>query len=138
MTTVLTREPFWSTYGLHGDAAPGVVDRALASGSTFVADAGGVVGWIWIVAGGGFGRADYVRFLAIDPASQGQGIGRALMRHAEQRATPAPGSLFVMASSANAKAMAFYASLGYQPVGRVPDFVLHGLDEILFWKDLRS
>lgn len=138
MAAVLEGESFWSTYGLVGDAAAKLVDAAIATGGATVADTGTVAGWIWVVPGGGFGRADYVKILAVDPASQGLGIGRMLMRQAEQQATPTPGGLFVMASSANAKAIAFYAALGYQPVGRVPDLVLSGLDEILFWKDLRG
>lgn len=133
MLAALEGEPFWARYALTGAAAKALVDAAVASGQVIVAESTGLLGWLWLVPGAGFGRGGYVRFLAVRRDSQGLGVGRSLMEEAERRSLASAG-VFVMASSENAKALAFYARLGYQPVGRVPDFVVDGLDEIIFWK----
>lgn len=62
-------------------------------------------------------RALHVDQLAVDPAHQGRGIGRALMRAAEAlaRELGCP-ELDLTVRADNAGARAFYAALGYTPV----------------------
>jgi len=57
--------------------------------------------------------------LYIDPGVQRQGLGRLLLRHAEQQAVQcgAPG-LWLTAWVGNARALAFYAAQGYRDLGR--------------------
>lgn len=133
MLATLADEPFWTRYGIEGATAETLVDQTIASGQAIIAEANGIRGWLRLAPRAGFDRAGYVRVLAVRPDSQGLGVGRSLMAEAERRSASDAG-VFVMASSGNARALAFYVRLGYQPVGRVPDFVANGLDEIIFWK----
>ena len=60
--------------------------------------------------------------IILDPAAQGQGLGRALMAHAMK--TAAADHLHVMVaaiSSANPSAVAFHTSLGFEQTGLMPE-----------------
>jgi ribosomal protein S18 acetylase RimI-like enzyme len=61
------------------------------------------------------GHRGWVYYVAVDPASQKQGLGRAIMAAAEQwlRAAGLP-KLQLMVRRENAKAGAFYRSIGYE------------------------
>jgi ribosomal protein S18 acetylase RimI-like enzyme len=64
--------------------------------------------------------------LYVDPARHRQGLGRRLLRHAEQRAAAAGGSaLWLTAWAGNRRALAFYAAQGYEDAGRT-DYVFEG------------
>jgi ribosomal protein S18 acetylase RimI-like enzyme len=83
-------------------------------------------------------RADLVKLL-VDPAARRRGVGRALMRQAEQAAHFAGRSLLVLDTRAGDKGERLYRSLGWQETGRIPNFALNadGLgyhDTVLYWK----
>lgn len=61
------------------------------------------------------GHRAWMYYLAVDPAAQGSGHGRALVRSCEQWAVAhgAP-KLMLMVRSTNEAVLGFYASLGYQ------------------------
>lgn len=59
---------------------------------------------------------DFVGGLFVDPAAQGQGIGRALLDHA----LALKGGLSLDVYTANAGAMAFYRAQGFREVSRQP------------------
>ena len=61
------------------------------------------------------GHRGWVYYVAVDPASQKQGLGRAIMAAAEQwlRAAGLP-KLQLMVRRENARAGAFYRSIGYE------------------------
>ncbi len=73
----------------------------------------------WVALGAGriqgfIGLLDaFVGGLFVDPAAHRAGIGRALVEHAAGR----KGELSVDVYAANAAALAFYARLGFVPVG---------------------
>ena len=55
--------------------------------------------------------------IAVDPSSQGRGVGRALMEEARRRASAAGfTSMHLSVHPDNAPAIAFYRSLGWEPV----------------------
>ncbi|MCS5735644.1 GNAT family acetyltransferase [Herbiconiux sp. CPCC 203386] len=66
------------------------------------------------------GHRGWVNYLAVDPAAQGGGIGRALMTEAEtllrERGCP---KLNLQIRAGNEPVMAFYEALGYAPDGAV-------------------
>jgi ribosomal protein S18 acetylase RimI-like enzyme len=73
--------------------------------------------------------------LAVDPASQGRGLGRALMRHAEDRARSAGQRLMLVMTSGTeqyAGTRRFYAAVGYDEEARVRDYWEDGDDMVLF------
>lgn len=64
--------------------------------------------------------------LYVDPSAQRQGVGLALLRHAEAQAVQAGGpGLWLTAWAGNARALAFYAANGYGDLGRW-DYVFEG------------
>ncbi|MBC8132655.1 MAG: GNAT family N-acetyltransferase [Deltaproteobacteria bacterium] len=77
---------------------------------------------------------DFVALLAVRSEAAGQGIGRALMGHAESKTFVDRRWLFVSADSANRAALGFYRKLGFLRVGRLPDLVRVGRTEILLRK----
>lgn len=78
--------------------------------------------------------AGYIQAIAVAAESRGQGIGSALLDFAEQRVAQVSPNLFLCVSSFNPRAQALYARRGYALVGRMPDFVVEGHDELLLRK----
>lgn len=83
-----------------------------------------------------FSRSDdyFVENIAVDPAGVGKGIGKALMRLAEDRAHEAGQSKIVLYTNARMyENFPFYAALGYRTTGLV---VEAGFRRVYFEKDL--
>lgn len=60
------------------------------------------------------GHRGWVNYLAVDPAYQGQGLGRLLMREAERRLlTAGCPKVNLQVRTSNERAVAFYRHLGY-------------------------
>ncbi|MEY4339732.1 MAG: hypothetical protein RLZ14_1582 [Actinomycetota bacterium] len=57
----------------------------------------------------------YLQFLAVHPAQQGNGLGRQLVLHGQQRAAAAGEGVHL--ESTNPRNLPFYGSLGFRPVG---------------------
>ena len=75
-------------------------------------------------------RAVYLHDMAVAPALQGRGVGRALLTHAEALARAWPAAAIRLdAYDAEAGAGGFYANCGYREVGRV---VYRGVPLIYF------
>ncbi len=73
--------------------------------------------------------------IAVDPAAQGRGIGRTLVRHVEERARGAGQRLVLVQTSGSdryAGTRRFYAALGYDEEARVRDYWTAGDDMVLF------
>lgn len=73
--------------------------------------------------------------LGVDPAVQGQGHGRTLMRYAEERVRGAGQRLLVVQTSGSeqyAGTRRFYAALGYDEEARVRDYWAAGDDLVVF------
>jgi ribosomal protein S18 acetylase RimI-like enzyme len=73
-------------------------------------------------------------WLAVDPAVQGRGIGRALVRDVEEKLIARGGRLLVVETSSRpdyASTRRFYARSGYAEAARVRDFYAPADDRIL-------
>ena len=86
----------------------------------------------------GFPRGEdyFVENVAVDPAAAGAGIGKALMRLAEDQARQAVRSKIVLYTNARMhENFPFYEALGYRTTGLV---VESGFRRVYFEKDLNS
>jgi ribosomal protein S18 acetylase RimI-like enzyme len=84
-------------------------------------------------------RAEVTKLL-VDPAARRRGIGRALMRRAEQAAQRLRRRLLTLDTRAGDAAEALYRSLGWQEAGRIPGYALNAdrtpHDALIFYKTL--
>lgn len=94
-------------------------------------------GFAWYIPRGGFGLSGYLKLLGVDAATRGLGIGSALLAHVE-RATLADGSrdLVLLVSDFNLAAQRFYQRHGYARIGALPDYVIPGITELIYRKQL--
>ncbi|MBX9901995.1 MAG: GNAT family N-acetyltransferase [Burkholderiaceae bacterium] len=77
--------------------------------------------------------------IAVPPERQGQGIGCALVAHAESVIQQAGGRLLIIETNSTEqyeKTRKFYAQRGYAQVGCIPDFYGNGEDKVIFCKRL--
>jgi ribosomal protein S18 acetylase RimI-like enzyme len=129
--------PLWQRYDVTELGFAERLSQGLAEGATiFVAErAGEALGFLWLVARGAFNRSAYVQLIGVRPESRTGGVGRALMQFAEARASSR--DLFLLVSDFNTEAQAFYARLGYAQVGKLDDYVIPGVSELIFCKRLK-
>ena len=82
-------------------------------------------------------RAEVAKLL-VDPRFRRRGIGRALMRRAEQAARGIGRTLLVLDTRGGDHAEALYRGLGWTEAGRIPGFALDAggapHDAVVFWK----
>jgi diamine N-acetyltransferase len=82
-------------------------------------------------------RGPYIQTFALDQGVQGQGIGTAIMAWIEREARAgADRNLWVAASDFNARALAFYARLGFERVAVVDGLIRDERAEVLLRKRL--
>lgn len=78
--------------------------------------------------------------MMVDPAARRRGIGRALLRRAEQAARAHGRRLLSLDTRAGSAAEALYRAEGWRELGRIPGFELDGArapaDTVFFWKAL--
>ena len=80
-------------------------------------------------------------WMAVAPDKQGQGIGSALLKSAEENIREVEGRLAIIETSsisAYEKARHFHIRHGYETVARVPDFYAPGDDKLILRRQLRS
>jgi predicted N-acetyltransferase YhbS len=77
-----------------------------------------------------------IRLLAVSPAYQGRGIGKALMREIEKHAVDAH-KLYVCTMLRASRNITMFLNLGYRPEALLPD-QYHHADLICFSKYLKS
>ena len=78
-------------------------------------------------------------WIAVDPAHQGRGVGRALLSASEDAIRGAGGRMLLVETAgkpAYAATRAVYAACGYREVARVPDFYEDGDDKVVFARRL--
>lgn len=134
---MLDQVELFGDYGLRGERAQKTLELAFTSSESDVWVAclpnGKLQGFAWFMKKGGFSRTAYLRLICVSPQAQGQGVGEALIRHFEKEPAFRKG-LLILCTASNARAVNFYKGLGYQKVGRLPQFTPAGHDEIVFWK----
>jgi len=136
VATIMAANSLWQRYGVTTATAASRLHAGSASGATIVvAEVGrAVAGFVWYVAGGAFQRSGYIMLIGVDPGVQGQGIGHALLEHAEAALFAATDSIMLLVSDFNIAAQRFYRGHGYLQVGAIPDYVITGVDELVFFK----
>ncbi|RAU21730.1 hypothetical protein CU669_12225 [Paramagnetospirillum kuznetsovii] len=76
-------------------------------------------------------RGPYIELLAVFPAHQGKGLGRALMDWTAGRAAQVSANLWACVSGFNASARGYYAAQGFVELASLDDLVAPGFAEIL-------
>lgn len=83
-------------------------------------------------------HAASLRTLMVDPTERRRGIGRALMRRAEQAARAHGRQLVMLDARAGTEAESLYRSEAWQELGRIPGLELNAArepcDTVFFWK----
>ena len=130
--------PLWQRYNVTEAAAARRLNSGLASGATIaVAELNGaLVGFVWYVKRGAFDRSGYIELIGVTPEQRGHSFGRALVEHAEAVLLADSPDVFLLVSDFNHDACKFYARLGYNQVGAIPDYVVPGITELIFHKRL--
>jgi ribosomal protein S18 acetylase RimI-like enzyme len=102
-----------------------------------VADAGGVVGLAYVAAERLTEGTFNLLAMAVLPARQGQGLGRALVAHVEG-ALAAEGARVLLVETSGlpdfARTREFYAGCGFVEEARIREFYAAGEDKVVFWK----
>ena len=93
-----------------------------------------VVGFVVLIMKGAF--VGYIRTIAVHGAWRSIGLGRRLIRVAEERILRESPNVFICVSSFNGRAKAFYERLGYEIVGELRDYIVRGHSEWLMRKSL--
>ena len=81
-----------------------------------------------------------IRTLMVDPSARRRGIGRALMRRADQAARAHGRHILMLDARTGSAAEALYRSEGWQELGRIPGLEVNAAgeacDTVFFWKAL--
>lgn len=94
-------------------------------------------GFAWIVPKGAFNRSPYLRLFGIHPKYTKRGIGTMLMFQVESKIKIDFGELFLLVSDFNVEAQSFYIHMGYLKIGEIPNYVIHGVNELIFRKKFK-
>jgi len=137
---MMASTPLWIRYGVTFDSAHRRLQEALAAGGAlFVAEMSEeVVGFVWCVERGAFARSGYIPLIGVHPKTTSYGIGGALLAQAEDFLSASSPDIFLTVSDFNVKAQHFYQKHGYRQVGALPDYVIEGVTELIYWKRLTS
>jgi ribosomal protein S18 acetylase RimI-like enzyme len=76
-------------------------------------------------------------WIAVDPGSQGSGIGRRLMKHVEDQVRQCGGRMLCLETSSQGgyqRTRAFYEQAGYVEESRIRDFYKRGDDRLTYVK----
>ena len=83
----------------------------------------------------GFAGSPYVASIGVSPQAQGRGVGGQMLAFAESY-FPGRHNMFLLVSSFNPRAQAFYRRHGYEFVGELKNYIVHGHSELIFHKRL--
>lgn len=136
VAAIMARNALWQRYGVTLASAAQRLQRGLENGATIaVAEAEGqIAGFVWYVVEGAFQRSGYIMLFGVAPDAHGQGIGRALLSHAEAALFAVSPSIILLVSDFNREAQRFYQRHGYTQVGALPDYVRPGVSELIYFK----
>jgi ribosomal-protein-alanine N-acetyltransferase len=95
---------------------------------------GAVVGFVILVVKGAF--TGYIRTVAVHADWRSHGLGRWLIRFAEERIFRDSPNVFLCVSSFNTRARALYERLGYETVGELRDYIVRSHSEWLMRKSI--
>lgn len=98
---------------------------------------GALAGLAWFLTSGTLALGGYLRLLAVLGPFQRRGVGADLLAAYEAETAWASAHAFLLVSAGNLAAQRFYRRHGYRRVGRLPELVVPGEDEVVYWKRLR-
>ncbi len=133
---LMAESPLWQRYQVTQASATRRFEQGLAQQATIlVAESDGqVAGFLWYLTTGVFGRSGYIMLVGVQTEQRSQGIGQTLVEAAEARMFAAVGDVFLLVSDFNDAAQRFYQRLGYRQVGALPDYVIAGVTELIYYK----
>jgi len=135
----LARLPLMQRYGRDEPGLAASLAAALARGDGLLlaVEAGAPLGLAWYLRDGTFGLGGYLKLMAVLPGAQARGVGAALLGAFEAELARGSAHGFLLCSDFNRPAQAFYQRHGWARVGALPDLVLPGVAELVYWKRLR-
>ncbi len=133
---IVGSDALWQRYGISARKARQLIrDARRRRERLYVATADGqVVGFIWFLLHGTFAHSGYIRWIVVASSARGKGVGTKLMAFAETQILRAGPNVFLLVSAFNRLAQRFYWRRGYQPIGRLADYVAPGITEVLYRK----
>ncbi len=128
--------PLWQRYGVTEESFAKRLREGIADNATiYVAESETqVLGFLWLVERGAFNRSGYVQLIGVRPETRSAGVGRGLMQFAEDKIFTQARDLFLLVSDYNTDAQRFYQQLGYQQVGKLDNYVVQGVSELIYFK----
>ena len=132
---VSASEP-WKTLGEKLDFAPLLAEDGAQQAAYVCVRELGIAGFIIFSPEAVFARGGYIRALAVAPDARRRGIGGKLLSFAEGIIARRTSNVYLCVSSFNRRGQAFYRSLGYQRVGKIPGLILPDTSEYIYWKQL--
>ena len=103
----------------------------------FVARFGSEICGAMVIHPRGLASSPYLKSIVVGSNFRSMGIGRELLRFAEEYFRKTSMHFFMCVSSFNPMARALYEKLGYTKVGEFADYILDGQSEILLHKRIR-
>lgn len=136
LAAIVAATPLWQRYGVTVASARAALEGALSRQESLLVadDAGSLRGLAWVQPTAGFGRSPYLKWLGT--SGPGQGVGRELLRGAEEAARRTRPELILLCSDFNLAGQRFYEREGYARVGALPEYVLAGVSELIYFKKL--
>ena len=141
---ILSSTPLWQRYGVTPESALRRFQEGLQSDALILVmvdeqsagNAETVMGFAWVAVRGGFDRSPYLRLLAVRDSNRGAGLGHQLIQAMEDRLRQTGPDVFLLCADYNLAAQRFYEREGYLRVGQIPDYVISGVAEIVYYKRL--
>jgi ribosomal protein S18 acetylase RimI-like enzyme len=96
------------------------------------------LGFARVLPKGMFGQQAYLKQISVHHEYSGMGLGTQLLQHIEVECRADSDRLFLLVSAFNTSAQQFYEHNGYQQIGRIPSYILAGVDELLYYKRLKK
>lgn len=125
-------EKYFSAAG----SARNAVLEAIGQDRLYVAlDGENCVGFFYVIPKGAFHAFPYLHLIAVKEEYRGRGIGKLLLRGAEQAAFETADKLFLVVADFNPDAERLYRECGYRRVGELPGLYRPGITEYLMMKE---
>ncbi len=136
LAQMMAATALWQRYNVTEESAAQRLQGGLDQGATIlVAEIDQTpLGFVWYVMNGAFNRSGYIMLIGVEPSARSTGVGRALMREVETILFEKVNDVFLLVSDFNTDAQKFYQRLGYEQVGVIQDYVIEGIDELIFRK----
>ncbi len=91
-------------------------------------------GFVWIIFNGIFHSFPYIHIIAVKNENRGQGIGKSLLRFAENLCFEKDSKIFLVVADFNPNAKKLYESIGYSEICGIPNLYRNGITEYLMMK----